>query len=63
MLFGREQGDGILKSFAAGFSRHVPDGRVYRVGGCKFAFVTDSPETRPVDSGQCLERRFYIASP
>ena len=45
MLFGREQGDGILKSFAAGFSRHVPDGRVYRVGGCKFAFVTDSPET------------------
>lgn len=45
MLFGRERGDGILKSFAAGFSGHVPDGKVYRVGGCKFAFVTDSPET------------------
>ncbi len=45
MLFGREQGDRILKSFAAGFSNHVPDGRVYRVGGCKFAFVADSPET------------------
>lgn len=45
MLFGRERGDLILKSFAAGFMSHVPDGRVYRVGGCKFAFVMDSPET------------------
>lgn len=44
MLFGRERGDAILKSFAKGFLSHVPDGRVYRVGGCKFAFVTDSRE-------------------
>lgn len=44
MLYGRERGDFILKSFASGFLKHVPDGRAYRVGGCKFAFVTDSPE-------------------
>ncbi len=45
MLFGRERGDAILKSFAKGLSRHIPDNRAYRVGGCKFAFVADSPET------------------
>lgn len=45
MLFGRERGDFILKSFATAFSSLVPDGKVYRVGGCKFAFVTDSLAT------------------
>lgn len=45
VLFGRERGDHILKSFANGFSRHVSNGKVYRVGGCKFAFMTDSVET------------------
>lgn len=45
MLFGRERGDLLLKNFAQSFSRHVPDGKVYRVGGCKFAFVMDSVET------------------
>lgn len=45
MLFGREHGDAILKSFAKSLLRHIQNNRAYRVGGCKFAFVADSPET------------------
>lgn len=41
LVFGKEEGDKLLQELAAGYISYY-GGRIYRVGGAKFAFIADN---------------------
>lgn len=44
LVFGRQQGDALLKMFVKSCTEIFPEDRIYRVGGAKFAFLASCEE-------------------